>query len=48
MDKKRNYMMTRIWILLDIAFRRAGNPEKKNVNLHLSKEILEKIKEEKE
>lgn len=30
------------------AFRRAGNPEKKNVNLHLSKEILEKIKEEKE
>ena len=29
------------------AFRRAGNPEKKNVNLHLSKEILEKIKEEK-
>ena len=30
------------------AFRRAGNPEKKNVNLHLSKKILEKIKEEKE
>ena len=30
------------------AFRRAGNPEKKNVNLHLSKQILEKIKEEKE
>ncbi len=26
------------------AFRRAGNPEKKNVNLHLSKKILEKIK----
>lgn len=29
------------------AFRKAGHPEKKNVNLHISERILNKIKEEK-